>query len=97
MTEEEFIEIQAFCIRSQAEPSFLEALCEAGLLVVENRADKKYFPASQVPELEKMIRFHYEMDINLEGIEVIQHLLQQMQQMQREKLLLQQRLSVYEW
>ena len=40
--------------------------------------------ARSVPELEKLVRFHYEMDINLEGIEAIHHLLQQMKTMQDE-------------
>ncbi|GAO41025.1 chaperone modulator CbpM [Flavihumibacter petaseus] len=97
MDERELIEIETFCINYQVEPSFLESLANAGLLELVHEETHHYFPANQVPDLEKMIRFHYDMDINLEGIEVIQHLLSQLKQMQQEKQLLQHRLSIYEW
>ncbi len=53
-------------------------------------------PMHQLPQLEKMVRLYYEMDINMEGIETINHLLNRMNEMQQEIVKLQNRLGVYE-
>ena len=45
---------------------------------------------------EIMVRLYYEMDINMEGIETINHLLNRMNEMQQEIVKLQNRLGVYE-
>ena len=39
---------------------------------------------SQLPDVERYSRMYYDLDINMEGIDVIHHLLQRMDGMQRE-------------
>ena len=46
--------------------------------------------------LEKFIRLYYELDINLEGIETITHLLQRINSLQDEIIILKNRLRLYE-
>jgi len=46
--------------------------------------------------LEKFIRFHYEMDINIEGIETISHLLQRVNELQQEIVALKNKVGLYE-
>ena len=43
-----------------------------------------------------MIRLHYELDINIEGIDAISHLLQRVDQLQDELRIMKNRLSRYE-
>ena len=43
-----------------------------------------------------MIRMHYELDINLEGIDAISNLLERVEEMQHEMTRLQNRLRFYE-
>jgi len=85
-----------FCTHYQIELSFIQSLHHSGLLQVENRESDLFIPLDQVPSLEKMIRLRYEMDINLEGIETINHLLQQLTELQQQVNQLKNRLSVYE-
>lgn len=58
--------------------------------------EKLFLPVSQLKPLEKLVRLYYEMDINLEGIETINYLLQRMNDMQQQIVRLTNRLSLYE-
>ena len=96
MTKEEMIAANEFCISHKVEISFLQELCDAGLLEVSRTEETLFISHEQLPDLEKLVRWHYDMDINLEGIEAIHHLLQQMKAMQQEMKTLKNRLSLYE-
>jgi chaperone modulatory protein CbpM len=96
MQREELILADEFCVHHDIEISFIHSLSDRGLLEVSLVEEKIFLPVNQLCQLEKMVRWHYEMDINLEGIETIHHLLQQMDQMQRQILQLSNRLKQYE-
>ena len=96
MTNEEMVAANEFCISHNVEMSFLYSLSESGLLEIAKVEEDVFIHQDQLPELEKLIRFHYDMDINLEGIEAIHHLLQQMKTMQDEIKAIKNRLRLYE-
>ena len=85
-----------FCTSHNVEISFLYSLSESGLLEITNVEETVFINQEQLPELEKLVRLHYDMDINLEGIEAIHHLLQQMKTMQDEMRVLKNKLALYE-
>jgi chaperone modulatory protein CbpM len=92
----EMIAATVFCTHHQVEFSFVQSLHHSGLLQAESREDNLFIPVEEMPLLEKFVRLHYEMDINLEGIETIQHLLLQAAAMQQEIKELKSRLGIYE-
>lgn len=92
----EMISVNELCTHYQVELSFIQSLHQSGLLQVESRGDALLIPADEVPSLEKLARFYYEMDINLEGIETIYYLLQRVNEMQQEITGLKNKLSMYE-
>ena len=96
MTNEEMVAANEFCISHNVEMSFLYSLSESGLLEIAKEEENVFIHQDHLPELEKLIRFHYDMDINLEGIEAIHHLLQQMKAMQDEIKIIKIRLGLYE-
>lgn len=96
MDNEEMIPLNEFCMSQKVEISFVHALSESGLVEVTTTKDTVFITRDQLPELEKLVRFHYDMDINLEGIEAIHHLLQQMNTMKQEMRALKNRLGIYE-
>ena len=49
-----------------------------------------------MPRMEKIIRLHYDLEINMEGIEVIKNMLDKMEALQDEVRKLQNRLNIYE-
>lgn len=88
--------VSEFCSGQNIEPGFIIALRDSGLVELENVDEQLCLPESQLPQLEKMIRLYYEMDINLEGIETITYLLSRMNEMQQQIRQLNNRLSLYE-
>jgi hypothetical protein len=92
----EMIAATEFCIHYQIELSFIQSLHHSGLLQAESREAGLFIPVDEMPSLEKLVRLRYEMDINLEGIETICHLLRQVDQLQQEVMQLKNRLSLYE-
>ena len=96
MTKEEMVAASEFCRSHNVEISFLYSLSESGLLEITNVEETVFISQEQLPELEKLVRLHYDMDINLEGIEAIHHLLQQMKTMQDEMRVLKNKLALYE-
>ena len=96
MTNEEMVAAHEFCISHNVEISFLRSLGESGLLEITTIEETAFINRDHLAELEKLVRLHYDMDINLEGIETIQHLLQQIKTMQNEMNILKNRLRLYE-
>ena len=96
MEKEEMISADEFCIHHKIEITFIHSLHESGLVEIAIIEEKIFVPISQLPNLEKFVRFYNEMDINLEGIEVINYLLQRMIEMQQQILQLNSKLRLYE-
>jgi len=93
---ENYIAANRFCIHHQVEYGFLEALQQHGLIEITIVEEGPCINEESLPLLEKMVRMHYDLDINIEGIETITHLLGQIQQMQAKINSLQNKLSLYE-
>jgi chaperone modulatory protein CbpM len=80
------------CTYHNVEYTFISSLNEAGLLELEEINHTTYITESELQKLEKMIRMHDELEINIAGIEAITHLLQRVEQMQEELRVLKNRL-----
>ncbi len=93
---ENLIPAYEFCANHNIEISFIHSLQETGLIEITTIEETGYIPSSQLQELERIVRLHYDLDINLEGIETINHLLQRINEMQDEITILRNRLRLYE-
>ncbi len=96
MENNELISVYGFCVTHKIETSFIESLQLYGLVEIKTIEKELYFKESQLEEIEKMVRMHYDLDINFEGIEAIGHLLQKLKEIQNRNLQLQNRLNLYE-
>ncbi|MGA2823059.1 MAG: chaperone modulator CbpM [Bacteroidales bacterium] len=96
MQREDLIAINEFCTIHNVDISFINSLEQTGLIEVTTIKKAGFIDAGQLQQLEKFIRFYYELDINLEGIETITHLLQRIVSMQEEIRMLKNRLRLYE-
>ena len=81
-----------FCAAYEIEYSFLTSLQEYGLVQIELVEERNFIPASQLTQLEKYIRMHYDLDINIAGIEAISHLLERIEALQNELKMLRNRI-----
>lgn len=85
-----------FCVYHQLEQTFITDLKEAGLVEITVVNETTYIPESELQKLERMIRLHNELDINVAGIEAITHLLERIEDTQEEIRLLKNSLKQYE-
>ncbi|MDD5185536.1 MAG: chaperone modulator CbpM [Paludibacter sp.] len=96
MQPDNLIAVDEFCAKHNVEISFVSSLQSNGLIEITKIDDAGYIYIEQLQQLEKFIRFYYELEINLEGIESIAHLLEQINAMQDEMIVLRNRLRLYE-
>lgn len=90
------IAAEEFCTWHQVEYTFIHSLKEAGLVEVRVTGHGTYIPETELQKLERMIRLHHELEINVAGIEAITHLLQRVESIQEEMRTLRNRLRRYE-
>ena len=93
--EEQLIPAQEFCAHHHVEMNFIYSLREYGLVDVISNEGNDYISADKLNQLEKIIRLHYDLDVNMEGIDVILHLLNQLEAMQQEAVALRNQMKFY--
>lgn len=96
MSNEQLIRATDFCTTHDIEIEFIQSLHEYGLIEITTIQEIHFVRTEQLPQLEQFIRLHYDLDINLAGIDAIANLLQRMEVMQEEIRVLKNRLRVYE-
>ena len=84
MKQEDLIPAKDFCIHHNVEYSFISSLQNSGLISVTSVKRSAFIHADELHKLEKFVRLHYDLDINLEGIETINYLLERIEEMQQE-------------
>lgn len=90
------VAVNEFCVNHNIQISFITSLQQIGLIEITNIQETGFIDVDQLQHLEKIVRFYFELDINLEGIETINHLLGRIQVMQNEIITLKNRLRLYE-
>ena len=93
---QEFIIVEEFCASHHLEISFIHSLKEHGMIETIFVDQALCIQAEELPRLEQIVRLHRDLDINLEGIEVINDLLQRIEEMQNEITHLKRRLNLFE-
>lgn len=96
MQKEEMITANEFCLHHNIDLSFIYSLQDSGLLQTETVGESIFVPVGQLSHLEKLVKWHYEMDINIQGLETITHLLSRLDNMHHQIIQLSNRLSRYE-
>ena len=93
---EHLISTDDFCNHYKVEYSFINSLQEHGLIEIK-KIDQHYFiDHDHLKNMEKLIRLHYDLEINLEGIEAITYLLNKINNMREEIITLKNKIRLYE-
>ncbi len=95
MNDQELIPIELLSENLHIKTSFIGSLQEYGLIQITTIDRISYITAEQVSDIERLARLRYEMDVNLEGIEAISHILQRIQSLQNEITSLKNQLRFY--
>ncbi|MEE1944727.1 chaperone modulator CbpM [Pedobacter sp. KR3-3] len=78
------ISIDQLCLHYEVEADFIYALNDHGLLslVKSKKGYEIYF--EHLGDFERFVHLHYELEINMEGLEAITHLLDRVKLLQQE-------------
>lgn len=96
MNTKDFISIQQFCEHYNVPQSFIGELHDYELIEITTTENTQFVSIHQIKTIEKLIRFHYELDINIEGIHAIFNLLNQVEDLQVQINSLNNKLNFYE-
>ena len=95
MKTEALIPIKQFCSHYKIEYAFIESLRDFGLVEIITLEEVSYIPQERMPDLEKMVRLYLDLNLNVEGIDVVNHLLGKIARMQEEIRELKSKLEFY--
>jgi len=96
MTKQNFIPIHKLCELYQVDMSFFSNLNEIGLIQITTIEQSHFVHQDKINDIEKMIRIHRDLDLNLEGIDIVFNLLQKIDDLENELITIKNRLQFYE-
>jgi hypothetical protein len=96
MNSKDLILIKQFCVYHEIENTFITELHNYGLVEIIILEEDEYLQPEQLPTVEKMIRLHYDLKINLEGIDAIANLLNKIEVLQQNLTATQNKLRLYQ-
>ena len=94
MKTETLILVKQFCVSHDIDITFITALQNFGLIEIIVVEENQYLYPQQLKEVEKMIRLHYDLEVNLEGIDIITNLLKRIENLQIELVTAQNKLKL---
>lgn len=96
METQDLIPVKIICKRYNVPVSFIHTLQDFQLIEIITEKDGFYIRTTQIKEVEKMMRLHYDLEINLEGVDAIYNLLKQVESLKNEIITLKNKLNRFE-
>ncbi len=89
------IKIEQLCTHCNIDMSFIQSLYELGHIDLIVERNDHFIEVSQLKSLESLIYFHTNLDINLEGVDAIAHLLKKVEMLQNDLIAANSKLKFY--
>lgn len=96
MDGQKFISVVHLCDMYHTEVSFFQELNEIGLIEIVTEEDNLYLHQDALFDVERIIRLHQELHVNIEGVDVVLNLLEKVEHLQDELHRTKNRLRLYE-
>ncbi len=96
MIQENYIPLDTLCVHYQVEMSFFRNLNEIGLIEIQTVEKSPCVREERIAELERIIRIYHDLDVNMEGIDIVFNLLHKIDALHSEVDALKSRLGLYE-
>lgn len=93
---EDLVLIETLSKHYDIEVTFFSSLDELGLIQITTIKSIGYIHHNQIQNLEKMIRMHHDLEINIQGIDAAFNLLNKIDVLQKELQIAKNRLRLYE-
>ncbi|MVZ63343.1 chaperone modulator CbpM [Sphingobacterium humi] len=72
------------CRSGRIEHTFIQELHQNGLIEIIIQEEQEFIEEEQIPQIERFSNWHYELELNVQGIEVVQHLIDRIEKLQEE-------------
>ena len=96
MKTDKLILLEELCVHYEVEHTFFTHLSEAGLIEITVIENTRYIHSDLISDVEKMMRLHHDLQLNMEGIDVVFHLLEKVDRLNAELVAVKNRLRIYE-
>ena len=96
MEVQNYISIKQFCQHYELPVSFIKSLHEFDFIEIIAIEREHYIKKTEIQLVERIMRLHYDLDINMEGIDAIHNLLERVEYLQNYISELKNRLQRYE-
>jgi len=95
MNTKDLIPISHFCKIYEIEFSFVNSLNDFGLIELVYIDKDEFIELEKIKEIEKIIRLHNELGVNLEGIDIITNLMHKIEMLQNKINVIENQLDIY--
>lgn len=92
----QLISIHKICESYRIPDTFFDELRKFDIIPFETDTEELMIDAAFISDIEKIMRLHFDLNINFEGIDVIFSLLHKIEDLKAENTFLKKRLSLYE-
>ncbi len=96
MQTESLVPVRDFCIYHNVTITFVDTLVDKDLIALLTIEEIPYVEPTQLPQLEKFVRLHRDLNIHPDDLDVVAELLDRMERLQDQVLTLQNQLRFYE-
>ncbi|MCB0501758.1 MAG: hypothetical protein KDD32_03690 [Bacteroidetes bacterium] len=96
METDQLIPIKVLCSQYDLEPDFFEITHEFGLIELKTEDGNYCISIDQLKAVETIMHLHVDLEINIEGVEAIFHLLDKLKSLQEEVTVLRYKIDAYE-
>ena len=96
MSVEGLIPVVEISTHYNVQVSFINNLVAIGLIQIDTVEEVHYVHENQIRLIEKMIRMHNDLDVNIEGIDIVFNILEKIDVLQEELKNSKSRLKIYE-
>lgn len=90
------ISVHQFCIHYDIPKSFIDSLSNYELIELVEIESSKHIPIEDISRIEKLIRMHFDLQVNFEGLDIIDNLVRQINALQQEVTLLRNKMDFFE-
>ncbi|GAB3335596.1 chaperone modulator CbpM [Larkinella ripae] len=96
MLPQDVILVDDYCLKYNIEHTFVSSLEEYGLIELVVVEEQKCIPFHQLQSVEKFSNLYYELNINIDGLDAIHHLLDRIEAMKAEIRRLKNELATFQ-
>jgi hypothetical protein len=96
MDNQKYIPVEQICIHYEVPKSFLMNLKEYGLITMLVIKEEECIEMNEINKIEKIMRLHFDLNINMEGIDSVLHLLDKVNALQAQITALNNKITFHE-